>query len=362
MGNSANSRQGERLEVQKLHTPSHVNCPVCENSKMLAVQEAHISHFPFVRAAEIWLEQHRLYISQRTYSDYQEHLRRLDSFFGDILLDQIHIGHLREYQKLRMQSVGNEKINKELSTLQQVLKEAKLWEPLNAFYRPLPVDREGAGKSLTPEQERVLLWACDEALEPCKLKPGKKKRGRPRAQLAANCVKVILRFGRGLGELKKLRRKDVDLEREVIHWPATKTKAREQSIPIPKNALEPLCWLVARWEDLGGSKPDDFLLPGLERKTNRLDFRKPIGSIKRGWATILEIANKELKRLELPLIDENFRLYDLRPHTISKALGSGKVSIHTAMKLFGHVSDAMQKRYYKPQLETLRDAIESINE
>jgi hypothetical protein len=31
------------------------------------------------------------------------------------------------------------------------------------------------------------------------------------------------------------------------------------------------------------------------------------------------------------------------------------------MKLFGHVSEAMQKRYYKPQMDALRDAMEIVN-
>jgi hypothetical protein len=152
---------------------------------MFAVQEQKISHFPFREASAIWLEQHRIYISHRTYTDYLEHLRRLNEFFANLPLDQIHIGHVREYQKLRLQSVGNEKINKEISALQQILKEAKLWKPLAEFYKPLRIDREGSGKSMTPEQERALLWATDQV--------------GPRAELAAHCIRIILRFGRGLG-------------------------------------------------------------------------------------------------------------------------------------------------------------------
>jgi integrase len=315
MGNSGAVRQHATLSntssLLLTHSQDHLNCAACEKSLMFAVQEQKISHFPFREASAIWLEQHRIYISHRTYTDYLEHLRRLNEFFANLPLDQIHIGHVREYQKLRLQSVGNEKINKEISALQQILKEAKLWKPLAEFYKPLRIDREGSGKSMTPEQERALLWATDQV--------------GPRAELAAHCIRIILRFGRGLGELKRLRRRNVDLQKEVVHWPATKTHARAHTVPIPKAALESFRWLIERWEELGGTHPDDFLLPHRANKAGMpTDFTKPMGSIKKGWKTILKLANRELEKHNLEPIDEKFRLYDLRPHTISKALGSGK--------------------------------------
>src|SRR5262249_41930204 len=155
----------------------------------------------------------------------------------------------------------------------------------------------------------------------------------------------------------------VDLKLLLLHWPPTKTEARATTVPIPRRAVLPLTWILERWERLGGTSGEEFILP---HRANQLglptDFTKPMGSIKRAWEGIIDSDNKELRSPRQVEIPEGFRIYDCRVHTTSKSLSSGKVSIHTAMKLFGHVSEAMQKRYYKPQLDLLRDAIESINE
>jgi integrase len=54
------------------------------------------------------------------------------------------------------------------------------------------------------------------------------------------------------------------------------------------------------------------------------------------------------------------RPYDCRVTAVTRSLTSGKVSITAAQRLFGHVSQKMQKRYYKPDMDVLREAVEVL--
>lgn len=128
-----------------------------------------------------------------------------------------------------------------------------------------------------------------------------------------------------------------------------KNDERERPIPLNGAALEHATWMLDRWKRLGGLYDDQFLLPQrAPRRGEPPDFSKPMTSIKTAWYAIAEEA-------KLPT-----RIYDCRVTAITKVLKSGKVSIHTAKKLFGHVSEAMQRRYYKPQIDILREAVEVL--
>jgi hypothetical protein len=216
MGNSANLCHRAKLDVSRslplTHSQDHLNCAACEKSLMFAVQEQELALMPFSEAAPVWLEMHKLYISPRSRHDYEEHIRRLNSFFAKLPLKDIHWGHIHEYQKFRMQTVSNGKINKECSTVQQIMKAAGTWVKIAPHYKPLPIDREGSGQSLMPEQEQALIYAAEHVSS--------------RATLAGMCVLVMLAFGRGFGELSRLKRRHVDLKLMLLHWPATKTEAR----------------------------------------------------------------------------------------------------------------------------------------
>ena len=57
---------------------------------------------------------------------------------------------------------------------------------------------------------------------------------RPKWQVAAHHMRVLLSTTMGFGELRHVRRRDVDLKRK---------------------------WIIERWEQLGGSHDSDFILP-----------------------------------------------------------------------------------------------------
>src|SRR5579859_604722 len=55
----------------------------------------------FSQAAPIWLELHKENIGERTYNDYQFYIRSLKRTFGEMMLSEIHIGHVVEYRRER---------------------------------------------------------------------------------------------------------------------------------------------------------------------------------------------------------------------------------------------------------------------
>lgn len=326
-----------------VHRPG-VQCPACEDARREILESTPFAERPFEQAAPLWLKEHSRYIKPRTVRDYTQYLKSLSSFFEGITLRDIHIGMIRSYQDQRGAKASNGKINMELSALQQMLKEAKLWPSIAEMYRPLPISSRGAGRSASKEDQQKLL---DIAFS------------KPRRRLAAHCVRIMLLSGVGFGELSRVKRQDVDLrERTFEIVEGAKNKERERTIPLTDQAFESMLWIIDRFEFLGGRPGSDYILPHCSSKRNGpRDFNRPMGSLKKAWGGIRQDAIKEIG----PHMAK-FRLYDCRVTAVTKALASGKVSIHTAEKLFGHVSQAMQRRYYKPAMSVLRTAVDVLGD
>jgi integrase len=301
-----------------------------------------LSQLPFEDAAVLWLKEHARYIKPRTHKDYQQYIRTLTGFFGGMILSGIDIGNVRAYQDWRAQAAGNQRINIELSTLQQVMREAGEWARLAEHYRPLPIDKRGSGRSITQEDEEKLLA----------LAFARKRK------LLAHLLRVMFQTGCGFGEIRHVKRRDVDLDQKMFSVvEGAKNQERERLIPLIPGAYESMQWLIRRWEYLGGSGQDEYILPQQSRaKHGRTDFYKPMTSIKRSW----QIFKKEVTRADSELYQriKDSRLYDCRVTAITRTLASGQVSVHTAKRLFGHVSEQMQRRYFKPDHQLLREAME----
>jgi hypothetical protein len=145
---------------------------------------------PFQEAAATWLTQHSQYVEPRTVRDYRQYIKSLTVHFGLMQLKDVHIGHIRVYQRSRQTKAGNSRINMECSTLQQILKEANLWHAIAPLYRPLPTRKEGAGKPYTPEERSLLL----------KTALGKNRRWHLSGSLSQHHVQ----YGRGIRRVESL--------------------------------------------------------------------------------------------------------------------------------------------------------------
>jgi integrase len=298
---------------------------------------------PFSHAAEIWLEQYKRYIGPRTYDTYRQYAGALTNFFKDIPLNTLQINDVRDYQTERNKRAGALRVNGEIqSVLKPILKEINRWERIALAYHPLPVPKKKVRQNMSEDQERRLLAV---ALDPSK----------PKRLVAGHCLIVMANTPMGFGELRYLKQEDVILTEErpfVTVNEGTKNDFRIRTIPLNFYALRSLRWLVKRWEQLGGTEPDHYILPHHARRSSSEragrghrrksppDFYTPMGHIYRAARAILKEAGLE-----------GFVPYDMRSHAITKILSDPNASEQMVRELIGHSNTRTRDRYSKQRLE-----------
>ena len=215
------------------------------------------SSLPFSAASEIWLRAHAAYIKPSSLRVYEQHRKALAAFFQDIPLDQLHIGNIRGYQDSRKEKVCAEMINAEIGNiLIPMLAEVERWQFLVRVYKPLPVHRRRVRQSMTEDEMRRLITIALDA-------------SKPRRLLAGHCLLVMANTGMGFGELRHIHRADVFLNTESPYITVTdglKNSLRARVLPLNWISLRSMRWIVKRWEDLGGSEPNQFILPHSGRR------------------------------------------------------------------------------------------------
>jgi integrase len=73
---------------------------------------------------------------------------------------------------------------------------------------------------------------------------------------------VMLSTTMGFGELRQLRRLDVDMKRRSIFVrEGAKNRFRNRTIPLNTTAYESMTWILARWKKLGGDSDEHYILP-----------------------------------------------------------------------------------------------------
>jgi integrase len=298
--------------------------------------ELPLSSMPFSEASAFWLEQHKRYIKLNTFKNYRAAIKLLTASLGDVLVKDIQIGHIRAYQVERGKKAGAYLLNTEISVLQMVLKEARCWKPIADLYKPLRVPKRRAGHSISADEERILREIAF---------------SRPKWQLAAHCMMVMLSTTMGFGELRHIRRRDVDLKhKSILVRDGAKNDYRDRTIPLNAAAMDSVMWLLARWERLGGSQDSAFILP--KRPVTRKGpwiFTEPMGSIKTAFTAIRKASG-------LP----QFRIYDCRVQAITKLLSNPAVSPQVSREIAGHISQTMQNHYSIQQFDTKMAALEAL--
>src|SRR5579859_1894140 len=126
------------------HTAGHRDCPACENSRIEAMkqQPQEFKLLSFSEAAQVWLEIKQAHTKKpRTMEMYRWYIANLSKFFDGMLLSQVHIGTILEYQRLRSNGshpwtrrAGPSCVNHELNTLAQILSYADLWDVIGKNY------------------------------------------------------------------------------------------------------------------------------------------------------------------------------------------------------------------------------------
>src|ERR1051325_1549263 len=93
---------------KKAHTLGHIACPACEHEKVAIRQFELRAEHTFSQAAESWLEfryfpagTNQRYVPKNTLKSEKAYINALARFFRQLPLGDIHIGHIREYQRQR---------------------------------------------------------------------------------------------------------------------------------------------------------------------------------------------------------------------------------------------------------------------
>jgi integrase len=298
----------------------------------------------FSQAAGRWLQDHRRYIRPNTAGCYEDALKPLGLFFGDQRLDVIEIRHVRAYQDYRSAQVTPLTTNRELGVFQLVLKEFDQWARLQSRYKPLKVEPHRSGHSLTREEEERL-----------KAVAFSKKKWR----LAAHCMVVMMNTTMGFGELRQLRRRDVDMKRPCVTVrEGAKNEYRHRTIPLNAAALESMEYILKRWVEIGGCDPEHYILPHRPRGVQAPHWRKKIPWILDEPTTAMYSAFRSIRNAaDLP----HMRIYDCRVQAITKLLSSPQVSPQASREIAGHISQAMQNRYSIQTFSTKKAALDTLD-
>lgn len=301
----------------------------------------------FSAAADQWLSDQTLILKPNTIRSYTDNLNRLKEFFGPKLLRDIHIGHIRGYQKERLLKAGPTLINGECSRIQSLLKEAKCWNTIAPHYKPLPIKKRKVRQNMSEDEEQRLVQVC--------LKPGKRL-------VAGHCLIVMMNTTLGFWELSHVRRTDVKLGVQIpyvevnVAGGAAKNEGRERTIPLNFRALRSMRYLIDRWENahkkgMMALDSDQYILfHRAQRHHGEVDFYRPQGHIYKAARQILAEAG-------LDHLDP----YDMRSHSITKLLSNPNVSPQVVQELAGHVSKAMQDRYSAQRLEHKKSALDAMS-
>lgn len=328
------------------HSENHVDCAVCERFRAMRILDGSL---PFDQAVQIWITNHSQYVLPSTLRSYGQHVRRLTEFLKQIPLKDIHIGNIRAYQEWRLEQASPEQINAEInSVLAPILAEVDRWQYFLRVYKPLRVPKKRVRQSMTEEEERRLLAVALDA-------------SKPRRLLAGHCLIVMCNTGMGFGELRHLRRQDVFLNEDspfVTVNEGLKNEYRMRTIPLNWIALRSMRWILHRWEDLGGTAKDEFILPHPARRPpeERNSKGKSHPIFDEPMRSIWHAARKIFDEAGLPNLD----IYDCRSHFGTKIMQNPDLSDKDIGDLFGHSNTETRRRYFAPGMKKKVQAVDKL--
>jgi integrase len=332
-----------RKYSEVVHSAGHVDCPACEGALTMVTESYKLTpDMLFKNARKSWLESRKFgsgggrcrYVAPRTLHDFEQYLDALGRMFDDLVLQDIHQGHLRQYQELRaagklgsptcekVLEVGPNKINQELGILIRMLKRAGLWQDEHTeLYARLQSEERDVSRAMTPEEQQRLLQV---------------QAGKQAYQTVYWYTLVALRTTASTCEMQALKLGDCSLTDGVlmIRRENAKNKYRIRTIPLTEDAHWALQQLIARAKGLGASAPFHYVFP-FRTALEHWDVTKPMSdsSLRKPWYAARAEA------------DLNWvRMYDLRHSAITRLAEAG-VPSSVILSMAGHVSRKMQDHY-----------------
>lgn len=304
-----------------------------------AVTPAQFRMLSFDDAAQHWLEIKKLHTRKpRTMEMYEWYIRNLSKVFGGLLLSQIHIGHVLEYQQQRRQGAGPSCVNHEINTLSQILKYADLWDLIQKHYRPLPLPNWTPPKVLTAEEEERFFRVVAE---------------RPDWSVAYWAVSLTNNTSAMGIELRHLQLRHVKLDQDppTIHIPDGKVKNefRARVVPLNDVAAKQARRIVARAGKLGAWRPEHYIF-SFRVKSGIYDVTRPASPyfIRSAFRSMRRVTGLDW------LQPRNFR-----NQVITKLFESGTPD-ETIISIAGHQSIRMSRYYSRIRISAKAEALRAI--
>jgi integrase len=227
------------------------------------------------------------YVSDRTYRDLENYLKRLAVYFGPLRLQDIHLGDLTEYQRRRLAGdgftriVGNRKdgvpvpspagpnkVEDELKVLIRVLRRARLWDhDMKDFHVRLQRVEKDIPRALTPDQQEHFFAVANSTRK---------------WQIVLWYAAVALYTTFSSDEMRTLRLADINLTPHVmtisVNYLYGKNRYRRRTVPIV-NAM--CAWALERLLELarsrGAHEPHHYLFP-FRASRNNFDPLRPMSA------------------------------------------------------------------------------------
>jgi integrase len=277
-------------------------------------------------------------VSPRRARDLRQYAKAAAMFFGDLRLDQIHAGHLKEYTRARAvcdvsvcrpgagtwaQRAGANLIRKELNVVMRVMREAGAWTSKHTRnYRPIKQVESGLRRAMSPIEQLQWLKAAG---------------SREEWRVVYWYSILALATTASTNELRGLRLGDIFLEQGVIHIRPANAKVNARIRTIPLRAPE-VAWalqgLIERARTMGATAPYHCLFPYyVGCKTWDPTRCQSAWAMKKPWDKVKAASGVDW-----------LTPYDLRHTAITRYAERG-TPIAMIMSLAGHVSRRMQQHY-----------------
>ena len=333
----------------------------------LAPASKKFARLSFSEAADRYLENRRLELSDRSYKKERQLLVEPRRFFSSATLMRIGAEELFSYRQLRAnKTVSSTYINMEMGVIRRILKRGQRWHLLADEVRPLK-ERHYLGRALSDEEKGRLL----------KMAEGKPEWLNVRlAQILALNTTM-----RGC-EIKGLRWENIDfIERTLtIRRSTTKTDAGERVIPLNENAYVTVLDLYRRSKDVAEEnktavEPTHYLFPACEN--GKFDASRPQRTWRTAWRRLTRAINcpscgqqqdpgnicrNEKCKSDIRDVKSStagLRFHDLRHHAVTE-LAESQASDQTIMAIAGHVSAKMLAHYSHVRMDAKRKALAAL--
>jgi len=288
------------------------------------------------------------YIAETSEMTYREYAWALEKRFRNYALNEIHDGHLRQYQDDRANNrdglwkkpCGQNRIHKEIGLLLRVLRAAHLWsDDLEDSFDQLPMLDSELQRALSPSEQTHWLTSCLHD---------------PDWLWVHQWSVLSLGTCASTFEVRMARLKDLNTRHWTLHVgpEASKNKFRNRTIPLESDEVrEAAEGLMRRSIDFGARRPEDYLLPfGGGSARGDLDVKRPMTKfgLKNTW-------NKVRVKSGFTW----FRPYDVR-HTAITRMAERGVPMAIIMAFAGQVSPRMQQHYTTISMQVKREAAKEM--